>query len=134
MISVEHLTQEFSAKPLFTDISFVVGDRDRIALTGKNGAGKSTLMKIMAGQMTPTSGNVTAPRGTTVAYLPQVMELAGERTVIDEALMAFDHIRELQDSIEHMKQQMATRSDYETDDYMALCGTLPTHGWPQFPC
>ena len=121
MISVEHLTQEFSARPLFTDVSFVVGDRDRIALTGKNGAGKSTLMKIIAAQLSPTRGSVTMPRGTTVAYLPQVMELAGERTVIDEALLAFDHIRELQGDIERMKQEMSTRTDYETEDYMALC-------------
>ena len=120
MISVEHLSIEFSAKPLFTDVSFVVNDRDRIALTGKNGAGKSTLMKIIAGQQAPTAGTVASPRGTTVGYLPQVMELAGERTVIDEALLAFDHIRELQQDIERMQAEMADRTDYETEEYMQL--------------
>ena len=120
MISVEHLSVEFSAKPLFTDVSFVVNDRDRIALTGKNGAGKSTLLKVMAGQQRPTSGSVSSPRETTVGYLPQVMELSGERTVIDETLLAFDHIHELQASIEQMQQEMAERTDYESEAYMAL--------------
>ena len=120
MISVEHLGIEFSAHPLFMDVSFVVGDRDRIALTGKNGAGKSTLMKIIAGQQMPTSGSISTPRSTTIGYLPQVMELAGERTVIDEALLAFDHIRDLQADIERMQAEMAERTDYESDDYMAL--------------
>ncbi|MCR5179987.1 MAG: ABC-F family ATP-binding cassette domain-containing protein [Bacteroidaceae bacterium] len=120
MLSIEHLSIEFSARPLFSDVSFVVGDRDRIALTGKNGAGKSTLMKIMAGQMPPTSGLVSSPRGTTVGYLPQVMDLAGERTVMEETLLAFDHIRELQTEIEQMKQEMARRTDYESEEYMQL--------------
>jgi len=121
MVSVEHLSIEFSARPLFTDVSFVVNDRDRIALTGKNGAGKSTLMKMMAGLQAPTAGTVNKPRGTTIGYLPQVMELSGERTVMDETLLAFDHIRELQKDIEQMKQEMASRTDYETENYMALC-------------
>ena len=120
MISVEHLSVEFSARPLFTDVSFVVNDRDRIALTGKNGAGKSTLLKIMAGQQLPTSGVVAVPRDTSVAYLPQVMELADERTVMDEALLAFDHISDLQAAIERMQQEMADRTDYESPEYMAL--------------
>jgi len=120
MISVEHLSVEFSARPLFTDVSFVVNDRDLIALTGKNGAGKSTLLKIIAGQQMPTEGHVAAPRGTTIAYLPQVMELADERTVMDEALLAFDHIRDLQADIDRMGAEMAERTDYESDDYMAL--------------
>ena len=121
MVSIEHLTIEFSARPLFSDVSFVINDRDRIALTGKNGAGKSTLMKIIAGQQMPTAGTVCSPRGTTVGYLPQVMELAGDRTVMDEALLAFDHIRDLQADIERMQQEMAERTDYETEDYMQLC-------------
>ena len=121
MVSIEHLTIEFSARPLFSDVSFVINDRDRIALTGKNGAGKSTLMKIIAGQQMPTAGTVSSPRGTTVGYLPQVMELAGDRTVMDEALLAFDHIRDLQADIERMQQEMAERTDYETEDYMQLC-------------
>ena len=121
MVSIEHLSIEFSARPLFTDVSFVIHDRDRIALTGKNGAGKSTLMKIIAGQQAPTSGVVSSPRGTTIGYLPQVMELAGDRTVMDEALLAFDHIRDLQSDIERMQREMAERTDYETEDYMQLC-------------
>ena len=120
MVSVEHLSVEFSARPLFTDVSFVVNDRDRIALTGKNGAGKSTLLKIMAGQQLPTSGVVAVPRDTSVAYLPQVMELADERTVMDETLLAFDHIHDLQASIKRMQQEMAVRTDYESPEYMAL--------------
>ena len=121
MVSIEHLSIEFSARPLFTDVSFVINDRDRIALTGKNGAGKSTLMKIIAGQQMPTAGTVSSPRGTTIGYLPQVMELAGDRSVMDEALLAFDHIRDLQSEIERMQREMAERTDYETEDYMQLC-------------
>ncbi|MBP3829698.1 MAG: ABC-F family ATP-binding cassette domain-containing protein [Bacteroidaceae bacterium] len=120
MISVEHLSVEFSAKPLFTDVSFVVNDRDRIALTGKNGAGKSTLLKVMAGQQRPSGGTVSSPRDTSVGYLPQVMELSGERTVMDETLQAFNHIHDLQASIEQMQQEMADRTDYESEAYMAL--------------
>ena len=120
MISVEHLTIEFSARPLFTDVSFVVNDRDRIALTGKNGAGKSTLLKVIAGQQAPTEGNVAVPRDTTVGYLPQVMELTNDRTVMEEALLAFDHIRELQADIDRMNAEMARRTDYESEDYLAL--------------
>ena len=121
MVSIEHLSIEFSARPLFTDVSFVINERDRIALTGKNGAGKSTLMKIIAGQQMPTAGTVSSPRGTTIGYLPQVMELAGDRSVMDEALLAFDHIRDLQSEIERMQREMAERTDYETEDYMQLC-------------
>ncbi len=120
MISVEHLAIEFSAKPLFTDVSFVINDRDRIALTGKNGAGKSTLLKVIAGQQRPTAGTVSSPKDTSVGYLPQVMELAGERTVIDEALLAFDHIHDLQADIERMQGEMSERTDYESEAYMAL--------------
>ena len=120
MISVEHLSVEFSARPLFTDVSFVVNDRDRIALTGKNGAGKSTLLKIIAGQQAPTEGVVAVPRDTSVGYLPQVMELANERTVMEETLLAFDHIRDLQADIDRMNAEMAERTDYESEDYLAL--------------
>ncbi len=120
MISVEHLTVEFAAKPLFTDASFVINDRDRVALTGKNGAGKSTLLKIIASQQPPTSGTVAVPRGTTVGYLPQVMNLSSDRTVMEETLLAFDHIHDLQEEIEQMKEEMAARTDYESEDYMAL--------------
>jgi len=120
MVSVEHLSVEFSARPLFTDVSFVVNDRDRIALTGKNGAGKSTLLKIIAGQQAPTSGVVAVPRNTSIGYLPQVMNLVNERTVMEEALLAFDHIRDLQADIDRMNAEMMERTDYESDDYLAL--------------
>ena len=120
MVSVEHLSVEFSARPLFTDVSFVVNDRDRIALTGKNGAGKTTLLKIIAGQQMPTAGNVAVPRETTIAYLPQVMELADERTVMEETLLAFDHIHDLQAKIERLQDEMSRRTDYESEDYLTL--------------
>ncbi len=120
MISVEHLTVEFAAKPLFTDVSFVINDRDRVALTGKNGAGKSTLLKIIAAQQRPTAGTVAVPRSISVGYLPQVMNLSSERTVIEETLLAFEHIHEMQEEIEQMKKEMAARTDYESEDYMAL--------------
>lgn len=120
MISVEHLSVEFAAKPLFTDVSFVINDRDRVALTGKNGAGKSTLLKIIASQQQPTEGTVSVPRGTSVGYLPQVMDLKGDRSVLEETLLAFDHIHDLQEEIERMKEEMTARTDYESEDYMAL--------------
>ena len=120
MVSVEHLSVEFSARPLFTDVSFVINDRDRIALTGKNGAGKSTLLKIIAGQQAPTSGVVAVPRDVSIGYLPQVMDLADERTVMEETLLAFDHIRDLQADIDRMNDEMAERTDYESEEYMAL--------------
>ena len=120
MISVEHLFVEFSAKPLFTEVGFVINDRDRIALTGKNGAGKSTMLKIIAGMQQPTGGTVAIPRDTTIGYLPQVMQLASERTVMDETLLAFDHIRDMQERIQQLNQELSQRTDYESDSYMAL--------------
>ena len=88
MISIEHLSVEFSARPLFADISYVINDRDRIALVGKNGAGKSTMLKVIAGLQQPTSGTVAVPKGTTIGYLPQVMVLSDCRTVRQEAELA----------------------------------------------
>ena len=120
MISVEHLSVEFGAKPLFTEVGFVVNDRDRIALTGKNGAGKSTLLKIIAGQQLPTAGTVATPRDIAIGYLPQVMNLTDDRTVMEETLTAFAHINELQANIESLNNQLASRTDYESDDYLRL--------------
>lgn len=120
MISVENLCVEFSAKPLFTAASFVVNNRDRIALVGKNGAGKSTLLKILCGQQQPTSGVVSIPHDTTIGYLPQVMNLQDDTTVREEAQKAFASIRELKARIDQMNQQLAERTDYESDDYLAL--------------
>ena len=120
MISVEGLCVEFSAKPLFTNASFVVNDRDRIALVGKNGAGKSTLLKILCGLQQPTSGVVSVPTDATIGYLPQVMNLQDDTTVREEAQKAFSYIREMKERIDQMNQQLAERTDYESDDYLAL--------------
>ena len=120
MISVESLHVEFGVKPLFTDASFVVNDRDRIALVGKNGAGKSTLLKILCGLQQPTSGVVSVPNDTTIGYLPQVMILQDDTTVREEAQKAFADITKMKERIDRMNQQLAERSDYESADYMAL--------------
>ena len=120
MISVEGLCVEFSAKPLFTNVSFVVNDRDRIALVGKNGAGKSTLLKILCGMQHPTSGVVSIPNDTSIGYLPQVMNLQDDTTVREEAQKAFSAVRAMKARIDQMNQQLAERTDYESDDYLAL--------------
>ena len=120
MISVESLRVEFGVKPLFADASFVVNERDRIALVGKNGAGKSTLLKILCGLQQPTSGVVSVPNDTTIGYLPQVMILQDNTTVREEAQKAFADITKLKARIDKMNQQLAERTDYESDEYMAL--------------
>jgi ATP-binding cassette subfamily F protein 3 len=120
MISVENLSVEFSAKPLFADASFVVNDRDRIALVGKNGAGKSTLLKILCGQQHATGGTVSVPTGTTIGYLPQVMVLQDHTTVREEAQKAFQDTMLLKERLDDMNRQLAERTDYESDDYLAL--------------
>ncbi|MCD8183348.1 MAG: ABC-F family ATP-binding cassette domain-containing protein [Bacteroides sp.] len=120
MISVEGLKVEFNATPLFEDVSYVINKKDRIALVGKNGAGKSTMLKILAGLQQPTSGVVAVPRECTIGYLPQVMILSDERTVMEEAELAFDHIFEMQADIKRMNQQLAERSDYDSEDYQKL--------------
>ena len=120
MISVESLRVEFGVKPLFADASFVVNDRDRIALVGKNGAGKSTLLKILCGLQQPTSGVVSVPNATTIGYLPQVMILQDNTTVRQEAQKAFADMTKLKARIDKMNQQLAERTDYESDEYMAL--------------
>ena len=120
MISVESLKVEFNATPLFEDVSYVINRKDRIALVGKNGAGKSTMLKILAGLQNPTSGNVSVPREVTIGYLPQVMKLADNRTVMQEAELAFEHIFELQADLERMNQELADRTDYESEAYHKL--------------
>ena len=120
MVSVEGLSAEFSAKPLFADASFVVNDRDRIALVGKNGAGKSTLLKILCGMQQPTHGTVSVPSDTTIGYLPQVMILQDDTTVREEAQKAFSHVHELKERIDRMNEKLAERTDYESEDYLAL--------------
>lgn len=120
MISVEHLSVEFSARPLFTDVSFVINKKDRIALVGKNGAGKSTLLKILSNHQEPTSGTVAVQNDATIGYLPQVMVLSDEHTVMEEAEKAFEHISEMKERVECLNNELAERTDYESADYMTL--------------
>ena len=120
MISIDNLSVEFSARPLFSDVSYVINDKDRIALVGKNGAGKSTMLKIIAGLQEPTGGVVSVPRDTSIAYLPQVMVLSDVCSVREETEKAFSHIHEMQRELTRLNNQMAERTDYESEDYMQL--------------
>ena len=120
MVSVEKLKVEFGATPLFQDVSYVINDKDRIALVGKNGAGKSTMLKIIAGLQQPTSGTVAVSGGSTIGYLPQVMVLSDEHTVREEAEQAFSHISQMQERLDQMNQELADRTDYDSESYMAL--------------
>ena len=120
MLSIEGLKVEFGVKPLFHDVSFVVNDRDRIALVGKNGAGKSTMLKILCGLQRPTAGVVTVPNDTTIGYLPQVMKLSDDTTVRDETRKAFADATKMKEELECMQQEMAERTDYESESYTEL--------------
>lgn len=120
MISVENLSVIFSDRALFDKVSYVVNDKDRIALAGKNGAGKSTMLKIIAGLQTPTSGRVNIPSGYTIGYLPQTMIPADDTTVMDEVLKAFSHINEIEAELERKNQELCERVDYESDGYQKL--------------
>ena len=120
MISVDGLTVEFGGTTLFSDISFQINEKDRIALMGKNGAGKSTLLKILAGVRQPTRGKVSAPKDCVVAYLPQHLMTEDGRTVFEEASQAFAHLHEMEAEIEAMNKELAERTDYESDSYMEL--------------
>ena len=126
MLTADNLTVEFSGTTLFSNISFVINEKDRIALMGKNGAGKSTLLKILAGMRQPTRGTVSAPKGTVVAYLPQHLMTEDGRTVFEEASQAFAHLRKMEDEIEELNRQLAERTDYESDEYMALIEEVAT--------
>ena len=126
MISVEGLSIEISAKPLFSNASFVVNDGDRIALVGKNGAGKSTLLKALCGLQSPTSGAVAVSNDTEIAYLPQVMVLQDHTTVKEEARKAFAQTRALKEKVEQLSREMAERTDYESDDYLELVKQFTT--------
>ena len=120
MISVEGLKVEFGVKPLFHDVSFVINDRDRIALVGKNGAGKSTMLKILCGLQKPTDGVVAVPNDTAIGYLPQVMKLQDDTTVKEETRKAFAHNTEMKARLDKMQNEMAERTDYESDEYAQL--------------
>ena len=126
MVSVDALTVEFGGTTLFKDISFVINPKDRIALMGKNGAGKSTLLKILAGVRQPSRGSVSVPKDCTVCYLPQHMMTEDGRTVFEEASQAFAHLKEMEAEIDAMNQELATRTDYESDSYMALIEKVAT--------
>ena len=126
MVSIDGLTVEFGGSTLFSDISFVINEKDRIALMGKNGAGKSTLLKILAGVRKPTRGSVSAPKDTVIAYLPQHLMTEDGRTVFEEASQAFAHLHKMEAEIEDLNKQLAERTDYESDEYMALIEEVAT--------
>ncbi len=126
MIAVRNLTVEFSAKTLLDNINYVINRRDRIALVGKNGAGKSTMLKIIAGLQRPTSGSVDVPQGITIGYLPQHMTTEDSCSVVDEARKAFGHIKEMQAELDRMNQELAERTDYESDAYAELIERVST--------
>ncbi len=124
MISIDGLAVEFGGSTLFKDISFVINDKDRIALMGKNGAGKSTLLKILAGAKKPTAGKVTSPKDSVIAYLPQHLMTENERSVFEEASQAFGHLLEMQSRIEAINEELSRRTDYESEDYYTLIGEV----------
>ena len=126
MVSVDGLAVEFGGTTLFSDVSFVINEKDRIALMGKNGAGKSTLLKILAGVRTASRGTVSAPKDTIIAYLPQHLMTEDGRTVFEEASQAFAHLYEMEAELDRMNNELATRTDYESDDYMALIEEVAT--------
>ena len=120
MISINNLSVEFSARALFDNISYVINDRDRIALVGKNGAGKSTMLKIIAGLQAPTSGSVAVPQGVTVGYLPQTMVFDDDLTVRQEVRKAFSHLDRMQEQLDRYNEELAARTDYESEAYHTL--------------
>ena len=126
MISIDGLTVEFGVKPLFKDVSFVINERDRIALVGKNGAGKSTMLKILCGMQKPTSGVVSVPNDTTIGYLPQVMKLSDDTTVKEETRKAFADKTKIEERLKKMEQEMAERTDYESKGYAELVERFTT--------
>lgn len=126
MVSIDGLTVEFGGTTLFSDISFVINEKDRIALMGKNGAGKSTLLKILAGVRKPTRGSISAPKDTVIAYLPQHLMTEDGRTVFEEASQAFSHLHQMEAEINAINRQLAERTDYDSDEYMALIEEVAT--------
>jgi len=124
MISVSNLTVEFSGVPLFNDISFLLNPRDRVGLTGKNGAGKSTLLKVLCGEQPYDKGQVSVPKGVTIGYLPQQLSVIDTRTLYEEAQSAFAEVKQLEAEIAKLNQQLADRTDYESDDYLQLINRL----------
>ena len=128
MVSVDNIAVEFSGTTLFSDISFVINPSDRIALMGKNGAGKSTMLKILAGVRQPTRGNISYPQDTVIAYLPQHLLTQDSRTVFEEASQAFSHLFEMEARINRLNDELATRTDYESEEYMKIIEEVTTLG------
>ncbi len=128
MVSVDGLAVEFGGQTLFSDISFVINPTDRIALMGKNGAGKSTLLKILAGVREPSRGKVTYPKDFKIAYLPQHLLMADNRTVFEETAQAFAHLHEMERRMAEINEQLSTRTDYDSDEYMQLIEEVSTLG------
>ena len=126
MISVDGLAVEFGGTTLFSDISFVINEKDRIALMGKNGAGKSTLLKILSGTRQPTRGKISAPKECVIAYLPQHLMTEDGRTVFEETAQAFAHLHEMEAEMAEINRQLETRTDYESDSYMELIERVST--------
>ncbi|MCD8288227.1 MAG: ATP-binding cassette domain-containing protein, partial [Porphyromonadaceae bacterium] len=124
MISIEGLTVEFGGFTLLDKITYVINKRDRIALVGKNGAGKSTMLKIIAGLQQPSSGTVNRSKGLTIGYLPQQMQVHDSCTVVEEAALAFSHIQEMQDRLTQMNEELAERTDYESEAYQELIESI----------
>ena len=120
MLSADGLTVEFNGQTLFKDISFVINEKDRIALMGKNGAGKSTLLKILSGLRAPTKGKVSYPKDTVIAYLPQHLLTEDKKTVFEETAQAFSVLHDMEKEIEALNEELTTRTDYESDSYMGL--------------
>ena len=120
MITVNNLSVEFNARPLFADVSFVINPKDRVALVGKNGAGKSTLLKILCGKQSPTTGSVSAGKDDTIGYLPQVMQLQDGRTVMEETMTAFSAVESLREEVEKLQRELTQRQDHDSEDYMKL--------------
>ena len=126
MVAVENLKVEFGIKPLFSEASFVINNKDRIALVGKNGVGKSTLMKIIAGQQQPTEGTVNVSSDESIGYLPQVMKLQDDTTVRNEARKAFSNIEALKAKVERLNSELQEREDYESESYLQLVERFTT--------
>lgn len=126
MISINNLSVEFSAKSLFDNISYVINKKDKIALVGKNGAGKSTMLKIIAGLQRPTGGSVSVPQDVTIGYLPQHMTISDSLTVIEEVRKAFSHLKEMHEEFDRFNEELASRTDYESDEYQKLIDHITT--------